>query len=72
MEKVSKGKGSYQPSAVRLKIQVSELLGESYEERVSSCRRRFNAEKRVIRYQSSEVRLKILVSELLGERVKEL
>ena len=28
-----------------------------------SCRRRFNAEKRVIRYQSSEVRLRIQVSE---------
>ena len=47
----SKGEGSYQLVGWVERSetqQVSELQGESYEERVSSCRRRFNAEKELL------------------------
>ena len=64
--KLARGKGkgasSFQPSAVRLRNKLARGKGKvaSFEGRDASCRRRFNAEKRVIRYQSLEVRLKIL------------
>jgi len=58
LEKVSKGKVSESKGEGNYQLvgwversetqQVSELIGESYEERVSSSRRRFNAEKMVI------------------------